>query len=182
MWLHANGSGVADDALRAEAGCDLLQDRWAKLKMGYWRRLFAAKPGRLLRVVATFRHRELVRSGGRGFGSRGWMGTAQTALRDAGLSEYWEDPRRAARENVHAWRNRVYLAVEAASETNRAARMEGMPSVQAYNRIKEWGTNAEAYSFSVGEVGRQGRLVPERYLDDRDCLKGTRLKLLCRLN
>ena len=60
--------------------------------------------------------------------------------------------------------------------------MEGMPSVQIYNRIKEWGANTEAYSFSICEEGRLGRLVPERYLDDRDCLKDTRLKLLCRLN
>ena len=60
--------------------------------------------------------------------------------------------------------------------------MEDMPSVQVYNNIKDWGTNTKAYSFSTGEEGRPGRLVPERYLDDRVCLKGTRLKLLCRLN
>ena len=182
MGLHSNGSGVADDALRAEAGCELLLDRWAKLKLGYWRRLFAAKPDRLLRVVAAFRHRELVRSGGRGLGSKGWMKTAQTALINAGLQGYWDDPRKAARENSYAWRERAYLAVETASETDRVARMEGMPSVQGYNRIKDWGTNTKEYSFSIGEEGRLGRLVPERYLDDRVCLKGTRLKMLCRLN
>ena len=53
--------------------------------------------------------------------------------------------------------------------------------MRVYNRIKDWGTNDRAYSFSVGEEGRPGRLVPERYLDDRTYLKGTRLKLLCRL-
>jgi hypothetical protein len=182
MGLHANGSGVADDALRAEAGCELLKDRWAKLKMGYWRRLFAAKPDRLLRVVAAFRHQELVQSGGSGFGSKGWMTTAKAALSSAGLADYWDDPRRAARESVHAWRERVYQAVETASDADRAARMEGMPSVKTYTNIKEWGANTEAYSFSTGEEGRPGRLVPERYLDDRAYLKGTRLKLLCRLN
>ena len=60
--------------------------------------------------------------------------------------------------------------------------MEGMPSVQGYNRIKHWGTNTKEYSFSIGEEGRLGRLVPERYLDDRVRLKGTRLKMLCRLS
>jgi hypothetical protein len=88
LGLHANGSGVADDALRAEAGCERLEDRWAKLKMGYWRRLFSAKPDRLLRVVAAFRHQELVRSGGSGLGSRGWMMTAKAALSSAGLADY----------------------------------------------------------------------------------------------
>jgi hypothetical protein len=37
------------------------------------------------------------------------------------------------------------------------------------------------YSFSVGESGKLGQHVPERYLDDRRNLKGTRLKMLCRL-
>ena len=182
LGLHANGSGVADDALRAEAGCERLEDRWAKLKMGYWRRLFSAKPDRLLRVVAAFRHQELVRSGGSGLGSRGWMTTAKAALSSAGLADYWDDPRRAARESTRAWRERVYHAVEAVSDANRATRMGGMPSVQVYNRIKEWGNNTKDYSFSTGEEGRLGHLVPERYLDDRTYLKGTRLKLLCRLS
>jgi hypothetical protein len=182
LGLHENGSGVADDALRAEAGCELLEDRWAKLKMGYWRRLFSAKPDRLLRVVAAFRHQEYVRSGGRGFGSRGWMKTARAALGKVGLTSYWDDPRSAARESTGAFRERVYCAVEAGSDAARVIRMAGMSSVHMYNRIKEWGVNTGAYSFSAGEDGRLGRLVPERYLDDRVCLKGTRLKLLCRLN
>jgi hypothetical protein len=182
LGLHSNGSGVADDALRAEAGCELLEDRWAKLKMGYWRRLFSAKPDRLLRVVASFRHQEHVRSGGRGLGSKGWMKTAKAALGKVGLTAYWDDPRSAARESTGAWRDRVYTAVETGSDAARMVRMAGMSSVRVYNRIKEWGVNTAAYSFSSGEEGRPGRLVPERYLDDRACLKGTRLKLLCRLN
>ena len=69
------------------------------------------------------------------------MKTAQTALINAGLQGYWDDPRKVARENSYVWRERVYLAVATASETDRVARMEGMPSVQGYNRIKDWGTN-----------------------------------------
>jgi hypothetical protein len=182
LGLHANGSGVADDALRAEAGCELLEDRWAKLKLGYWRRLFSAKPDRLLRVVAAFRHQENVRSEGRGFGSKGWMRTVRLALTKVGLAEYFGDTRRAAREIPDAWKDRVYCAVEVGSDADRVERMTGMSSVQVYNRIKEWGVNTGQYSFSAGEDGRPGRLVPERYLDDRVSLKGTRLKLLCRLN
>ena len=182
LGLHSNGSGVADDAVRAEAGCEPLKDRWAKLKMGYWRRVFSTHPDRLLRVVAEFRHREFVSSGGKGFGSRGWMQTAQVALRNAGLTEYWEDPRRSAHLKKDAWKEYVYSAVESVSDVDRTVRMAGMSSAQMYNNIKEWGRNPPAYSFSVGEIGRPGRLVPERYLDDREKIKGTRLKMLCRLN
>ena len=76
----------------------------------------------------------------------------------AGLADYWDDPRKAARENPHTWRELVYHKVETASDTARATRMRGMPSVRVYNRIKEWGTNTKGYSFSAGEEGRLGRL------------------------
>jgi hypothetical protein len=110
------------------------------------------------------------------------MTTAKAALGSVGLADYWDEPGMAAREKAIGWKERVYYAVETASEADRAARMAGMPSVRMYNNIKDWGTNTRAYSFSTGEEGRPGRLVPERYLDDRARLKGTRLKMLCRLN
>jgi hypothetical protein len=179
LGLHANGSGVADDAVRAETGCEMLVDRWAKLKLGFWRRLFVAAPDRLLRVVAAFRHSENVQSDGRGYGSRGWMPTARAELARVGLADYWEDPRETTTDDEDIWKAR---AVEAAAEADRQARMENMPSVRFYNKIKDWGVNPADYSFSLGEIGRRGRLVPERYLDDRQQLKGTRLKLLCRLH
>ena len=50
-----------------------------------------------------------------------------------------------------------------------------------YSNVKDWGTNPKDYSFSVGEVNKLGQHVPKRYLDDRGNLKGTRLKMLCRL-
>ena len=64
----------------------MLADRWAKLKLGYWRRIFVSKPDRLLRVVAGFRHREYVQSAGRGFGSKGWMRTAHETMKRVGRS------------------------------------------------------------------------------------------------
>ena len=42
LGLHENGSSVADEVIRAEVG--------AELKLGYWRRILTARPGRLLRV------------------------------------------------------------------------------------------------------------------------------------
>ena len=51
LGLHANGSGVSDDALRAEVGAEPLLSRWDKLKLGFWWRIFSSHPGRLLRVV-----------------------------------------------------------------------------------------------------------------------------------
>ena len=182
LGLHANGSGVADDTLRAEAGCERIQDRWTKLTLGYWRRIFSAPDGRLLRVVAEARHVEHTRSGGAGFGSLGWMPSAKRVLMVAGLGSYWHDTAAVVDKTAEHWRDLTHTAVNAGSDASRQARMTGMPSTQTYMHIKEWGENTEPYSFSSGEVGRLGQHVPERYLDDRACLKGTRLKLLCRLN
>ena len=44
VGLHKKGSGVADEVLRAEVGCERLEDRWSKLRLGYWRRIFTAPP------------------------------------------------------------------------------------------------------------------------------------------
>ena len=67
------------------------------------------------------------------------------------------------------------------SDVDRAASLADKSSTRSYTKIKEWGPNPADYSFSSGEVGRIGQHVPERYLDDRGNLKGTRLKMLCRL-
>ena len=72
----------------------------------------------------------------------------------------------------------VYDAVDRTSDAERRERMDGLGSTSTYSLIKEWGVNPKAYAFSGGEVGRLGQHVPERYLDDRQSLKGTRLKLL----
>ena len=181
LGLHGNGSGVADDVVRAEAGVEPLRDRWAKLRLGYWRRLFAAQPQRLLYRVAAFRRRERVLSGGRGLGSMGWMASAERTLRSHGMVSVWYIPSQATAHTQVEWRERVYEAVEAQSDVDRVARGVGMSTVMQYAQLKEWGANTASYSFSSGEVGRLGRLVPERYLDDRSDLKGTRVKMLCRL-
>ena len=49
--------------------------------------------------------------------------------------------------------------------------MTVLPSTKNYVNLKEWGA-------FTGEVDKLGQHVPERYLDDRDSLKGTRLKFL----
>jgi hypothetical protein len=55
LGLHKGGSGVANEVVRAETGCERLQDRWTKLRLGYWRRVFVAPNGRLLRDIVEFR-------------------------------------------------------------------------------------------------------------------------------
>ena len=74
----------------------------------------------------------------------------------------------------------TYLAVNTKSNSDREARMRALPSTEMYTELKDWGANPPAYSFSSGEDDKIGQHVPERYLDDREDLKGTRLKLLCR--
>jgi hypothetical protein len=181
LGLHKNGSGVTNEVVRAEAGCERLQDRWAKLRLGYWRRVFMAPNGRLLRDVVEFRRREWIASGGRGWGSRGWMPSIKATLYQHGLGKYWVDPRSAAIMAKPKWKDVVYAAVDASADSDRAAAISKKPSAAAYITLKEWGPNPLNYSFSVGESGKLGQHVPERYLDDRNNLKGTRLKMLCRL-
>lgn len=182
LGLHANGSGVANEVVRAETGCERIADRWAKLKLGYWRRVFSAPPGRLLRVVAEYRHREYVTSGGVGLGSRGWMRTAMECFTEHGMVPFWLTTSLMLGMSALSWKRMVYNAIDRTSNAKRSERMERMGSTSTYSLVKDWGMNPEAYSFSSGEAGRLGQHVPERYLDDRRNLKGTRLKLLCRVN
>jgi hypothetical protein len=180
LGLHENGSGVADDMIRAEAGCELIRTRWDKMQLGYWRRLFVAPPTRLLRRVAAFRWAER-RGNSTNYGTRGWMRTAETTLRAAELQAYWDEPARVRALSVVTWRKLSYDAINAKSSEDRDPRMRALPSTATYMEIKEWGANPAEYSFSSGEEERLGQHVPERYLDDREDLKGTRLKVLCRV-
>jgi hypothetical protein len=109
------------------------------------------------------------------------MRTAERTLRAVGLQEYWFEPARVRAISVVTWRKLNYDAVNAKSNTDREARMQALSSTATYMEIKEWGANPPEYSFSSGEENRIGQHVPERCLDDRDDLKGTRLKCLSRL-
>jgi hypothetical protein len=180
LGLHTNGSGVSNHVLRAETGCERLKDRWAKLQLGYWRRVFVAPAHRLLRTVISFRHGERRRAGGV-YGVRGWLPSVERTLTRVGLHRYWTNPDSTARHTHGSWKEVVYNAVNTSSDSTRVNEMLEQSSTRMYSRVKHWGVNPQEYSFSVGEVGRLGQHVPERYLDDRDDLKGTRLKMLCRV-
>jgi hypothetical protein len=53
-------------------------------------------------------------------------------------------------------------------------------ATREYTHIKNWERTARTHAFSSEKEHRLGRRTPERYLDDRQRLKATRLKLLCR--
>ena len=180
VGLHDKGSGVSNESTRAEVGCESLQSRWDKLQLGYWRRIFSSPPDRLLRVVVGFRRDEWAAQGGRGLGSRGSMRHFERLLRASGMGEYWEDPVAAGKVRGPVWKKKADFAVDTAHDEDRAQRMARMPSCNTYVAMKGWGRNPKEYSFSSGEVDKLGQQVPERYLDDRRNLKGTRLKMLCR--
>jgi hypothetical protein len=137
---------------------------------------------RLLRKVADFRWKERMLVGNKYYGMRGWMATAEASLTTMGLQAFWRAPADAAALELSEWRSLTHDAVNTASDEARGARMAALSSTSTYVEVKDWGPNPEGYSFSSGEVGRMGQHVPERYLDDRTDLKGTRLKLLCRLD
>ena len=182
LGLHENGSGVSDVVVRAEVGCEQLVSRWAKLKAGYWRRIFIAPPERLLRRVADHRHKEFTLPSNNRWGNLGWMKTAHNTLVEYGLGPEFDCPELVRGRSVGEWRTKVYNSVELRTDASRATEICSLPSADTYTTIKHWGVNTTDYSFSSGEEGRLGFMVPERYLDDRDHLEGTRLKLLCRLN
>ena len=75
----------------------------------------------------------------------------------------------------------MYRRVEEREDILRAAEMGGQRSMSNYVALKTWTRHPEKYSAFSGEANRLGFRVPERYLDDRDNLKGTRIKLLYRL-
>ena len=136
--------------------------------------------GRLLRVVVGFRQAELESQGGRGLGSMSSMRHFKRLLQTVGMGKYWTDPTSAGNVPTPDWKKKVEGAVDAHHDEARAQRMRRMPSCVPYMGMKDWGPTSKEYSFSSGEVGKLGQQVPERYLDDRRNLKGTRLKLLCR--
>ena len=115
------------------------------------------------------------------FGTRGWLRTVELTLARVGLHAYWVAPTATALLPLGKWRAMVYDAVDAASDRVRSEAMLSQVSTRVYVGVKEWGVNPPGYSFSVGEEGRLGQHVPERYLDDRSDLKGTRLKMLTRM-
>jgi hypothetical protein len=179
LGLHANGSGVSNHVVRAEAGCERLKDRWAKLQLGYWRRVMAAPAHRLLRQVVLFRYSECQHDGR--YGTSGWLPSMKRTLEHVGLNWCWTTPTTLGTLSQQEWKETVYSAVDIKSNQMREREMVFQPSTRLYSRVKDWEVNPKAYAFSQGEEGKLGCLVPERYLDDRDDLKGTRLKMLCRM-
>ena len=108
------------------------------------------------------------------------MPTMKATLDTYGMKTAWDHPEKISR-TAGGWKARVYRAVDGHTDENRADTLLTKPSTARYAALKDWGPNPENYSFSSGEVGKLGQHVPERYLDDRFDLKGTRLKMLCRL-
>lgn len=181
VGLHKNGSGVSDHVLRAELGCETLESRWAKLRLGYWRRVQDAPVTRLLKAVASFRYTEINTPNNGGLGARSSLRPTHDALVRFGLASYWQNPALCLELRPDKWKRLVYDRVNAEYDNKRADTMSLMSSAAVYNQVKSWGVNEVEYSKFSGEVGRLGFLTPERYLDDRTNIKGTRLKMLCRL-
>ena len=180
LGLHANGSGVSDEVVRAETGSEPLASRWSKLQLGYWRRVFVAPRHRILRTLASFRHRE--RAAGGGLGQKGWIKALEVNFTTHGLKSYYDNPESAGDIDKDSWKELCYDAVNTRQDRMRAAAMAGQTSAADYTAIKSWTRNVKSYSKFKGEVDRLGQYVPEAYLDDRKDLKGTRLKMLCRFN
>jgi hypothetical protein len=171
------GPGASDAFIRSELGLERMEARWAKLRLGYWRRLFSADPTRLIVHVALTRH-----SRARLHAVRGYMRSASSMLAYYDLQQYWNNPLLVAGEGKRPWKWAVGYRVDEDENQLRSHRMHGLKLLTDYMHIKDWNhMDAERAVFKA-EVGRRGSLVSERYLDGRYCLLGSRIKLLCRGN
>ena len=79
------------------------------------------------------------------------MPTVEKLLVDHGLAEFWQHPAAAADMNALEWRDRVYEAVEVASDKDRRNRMQSLSSTVTYQHMEEWGRNPHDYLLSPGE-------------------------------
>jgi hypothetical protein len=179
--LGLNGcQSIPLDFLRAETGMEKLSSRWAKLRLGYFRRLYKADPARTLRTVADLRRAHWQR--GDKSGTRGWMHGTHTLLIRLGLSRFWQDPSACVHIGKERWKELAYEAVENAEDTARRQRLAAMQSQSAarFARITRWGKTPPDFAVFPGEIGRRGSLVCEQYLDDNADVIGRKLKLMCR--
>ena len=153
--------------LRAEMGMEKLSSRWAKLRLGYWRRLHVASGERTLVAVASLRHKHLV-WGYKG-ASDGWMGATKDLLVKHGLYSYWLDPNWCTTQTKEQWKDKVYETVEGVEDAALRARFAGMSGAAAarYARIKNWDKVTVGRSVMSDEVGLRGSQVIEPYLDGR---------------
>jgi hypothetical protein len=172
---------ISNDALRAEMGMEKLSSRWAKLRLGYWRRLHVASGERTLAAVASLRHKHM-QWGYKGAGE-GWMGGTKKMLTSLGLYTHWLDPMLCTTQSKEQWKDIAYEAVEGAEDVALRTRFAGMSGVAAarYARIKSWDKVSEDMAVMSGEIGLRGAQVIAPYLDGRAEPVGTRLKLMCRL-
>jgi hypothetical protein len=170
---------VSNDFLRAELGMERLESRWAKLRMGYWRRLHVAAPERLLSHLTTLRKEHADRGGAIG---QGWMTGTRTLLETHGLGHFWQFPHTVGLMSKKEWKEIVVDAVEEREGRARVKRFEEMSSDESerYHRTKGWGRVSRDAAVFSGEEGRRGARVHERYLDDHSECMGRKLKMLCR--
>jgi hypothetical protein len=186
LGIQRKGGGSTDDSIRAEVGAEKLEHRWAKLKLGYWKRVFAPDANtpsdRLLHVVAKLRKDEYETSGGKGLGKLSWVGSARSCLENYDLLEHWHILPQDPHFSRNSWKDLVYAKVNNKANLDRTRRGPGYGSNIVHSQVKFWGVNPKHYSVYAGEINRIGQYVPEKYLDDVTDKKGTRIKLLCRLN
>jgi hypothetical protein len=84
---------------------------------------------------------------------------------------------------VVTWREVSYDAINTKSSADHDARVRAMsPTAMArMHGHQEMGGKFGSELLLVGEKNWIGQHVPERYLDDHEDLKGTHLKVLCRV-
>ena len=148
--------------MRAELGLEKLASRWEKLRLGYWRRIQAAKSDRALAIVAAGEGEIAMRGRSGAELDEANEGAPERegpgGVLDDTQSNYYHRQGRVA--------DKVYEQVEEYYEQERERQCATMPSVARYLGMKCWDRMSSDRAVMKGEVGMRGALVVERYLDD----------------
>ena len=176
LGLH-HADGISNKAILAELGLEPLQARWAKLRAGYWRRIFTYKNSRLLKQLIVARYQQTKENPE----LPGWCQKTKEILEIHNLHGAWLHPEQCASVDKEAWKSRVYNAVDSHYDNIRSIDMSALRSTTRYRQIKNWNATPRDRCFSMGEQEKLGMLRVEPYLDDITDPIGRKLKTLARL-
>ena len=193
----------------AELGLERIQSRWAKLRLGYWRRVRIAPSSRLLSAITRLRAANIPPSDddiplqdGRNIASaniqnanidrhyslnswrgKNWCIGVRHLLNSLGFPpHFWDNPNAFEKITAKSWKTIVEHKVDVAENALRDANLRALSSLDSYKDIKTWLPTPLLYATFPSEFQRGGARVCEAYLDDRTSFAANRLKTLCRAN
>jgi hypothetical protein len=157
----------------SELGMGTMSARWAKLRLGFWRRVQVADSNRLLVRV--------VRARAAALGENNYVTDTYAIMSSYNLDPlYWGGLPPNLLPSKKAWSTLVDIAVDRVDSANRTRSLSDLHSLQAYLSIKSWSRTTPLSVCSRSEEGRLGFRVCEPYLADRTRKFAALIKARCR--